>query len=1422
LLRFVRTSFTSWSFRKLLNHFYSLISNLNLLTSIVYKKTGGNPFYIKTFIYALIDEKELTFSKGEWKYSLETVQSYSASINIVDIINKKFKKLPKNQQSFLQHLSILGNRFELETSLKMLNDFGYTQEQMQDAQDKGFIDQSLGQYQFAHDQIQDYVFNSIEEEDKRRIHLKVGRFLEKAYKDRSFSDIISAVDHLNSAYKKGNFSKRLFKLNILALEEMLKKNDYPRAMEKVLWIKENLYDDSLWEKDHNNAFKFRFLSSKTLYLNAVHQSAYKEINSLIKELDNVNERIKCFTLFKDICVTQGKYFNELVDLGSSLFNSLGLYFPSGKKDLAQSVLKLQEKVSNNPLFKHPPDILKLKKAKNFKAETIISLLEHYWEVAYYLADLDMMQWAYLNIIETSFKYGNTKESCFGYVLYGAQLTSQREYKKASEFGTIALRLNHIFDNKEMLPKIHNFVANFINSYTKPFASNTVLYQKSLHQSKLNGDIVFGTWANFLMHFSDFLSGTSLEVLQQKLNDESDFILHSGDAKMISIFKVLVHTIERLHDDNEYSYIEDDKNAILLWKQENFYPALSWYGIIKAQSSFLYGNFEEGLNYLQTYVRNEENEVIMFPKIRLHFLRALLLLGKEDSITPEQEMILKADLAKFYSFAKASPKNFKFKKLLLSAESMKHTESVWDVAKMYDKCLVESRQLKNNFYTSLVGLCAGRFFQNLHFNDLASTYFNEAIAGLKQWGAFRPAKELKLFSENREKLLLNDSSQYSLSHSSSSNTEVSNLQSLLTSLNAISKAQNNKELIQTLMKIILQNATASKAILIFQDDNAFKIKARVDFEKESGDLLDLDYSATTIVPVHLISYVINTSQRLNLHNPSESGKFQLDPYIKSNRPASCLVIPALIEGSVKAILYLENKDLVTPLAHENIKTIEHLLTQAAIVFKNTSLYETLKSSEDNLTKAQEISNVGSWKFNSKDEKIVWSAQTYRIYELDPFSINIDYQWFSSHLHPDDADYVSKSVEKALKGERYYNVIHRIVTAKGNVRKVNQRAEAYYEGNIQKMSGTIQDITQYEEAKEEISRLSQVVYQGPYSTIITDIRGNIEYINEQTLKMTGYSKEEILGQNMNIFRSGIHTDDFYDGLWKTIKDEKSIWKGTFFNKMKNDDILDCHSSIFPVLNENNEILNFVTIQEDTTAQNIKDKLFLMQTRQAQMGEMLSMIAHQWRQPLSIITALTNSQRVNIMLEKSTTDGLLQNYTEIEEQVAYLSNTITDFRDFFKPDKKVTLTKSSTIITKVLKLIKHALRQASIKVQTHYLNDPEYKTFEHEMEQVILNIVKNSQDVFLDRKIEKPLIDITCDEINGDAVIIIEDNAKGIDKEVIDTLFLPYVSTKDQKHGTGLGLYMSKTIVEEHCGGELMVENTAQGARFSIKIPLKDLHA
>jgi signal transduction histidine kinase len=265
---------------------------------------------------------------------------------------------------------------------------------------------------------------------------------------------------------------------------------------------------------------------------------------------------------------------------------------------------------------------------------------------------------------------------------------------------------------------------------------------------------------------------------------------------------------------------------------------------------------------------------------------------------------------------------------------------------------------------------------------------------------------------------------------------------------------------------------------------------------------------------------------------------------------------------------------------------------------------------------------------------------------------------------------------------------------------------------------------------------------------------------------------------------------------------------------------------VVNEN--IVKIEEVMENKLAQmKAKDVQMLNQSRLAQMGEMISMIAHQWRQPLGVISAISIDMQIRLferrIYDLTTPKGRedmeeysLKNLHKINEFIQHLSKTIDDFRNFFKPDKVRTSFSLPILVDNTLNIGAHLLDTNCVKVVKNYSVDlPMINSFENEIMQVILSIINNGVDALIQNDIKEPCIYISIKESEvGNQVIYIEDNAGGIPEDIIPKIFDPYFSTKD-KNGTGLGLYIAQIIITEHCGGVMSVENTSRGACFKIEL-------
>jgi len=398
-----------------------------------------------------------------------------------------------------------------------------------------------------------------------------------------------------------------------------------------------------------------------------------------------------------------------------------------------------------------------------------------------------------------------------------------------------------------------------------------------------------------------------------------------------------------------------------------------------------------------------------------------------------------------------------------------------------------------------------------------------------------------------------------------------------------------------------------------------------------------------------------------------------------------------------------------------------------------------------------------------------------------------------------------------------------------------------------------LKQYKEAIEKSNIISK-----------TDTNGIITFVNDEFCKISGYSKDELIGQNHNIVRHPDVPEKTFKLLWDTIN-SKEIYKSTAKNRAKDGTTFYVNTTIIPIIDEDKKIQEFVAIRYDVTNEVVykhklqkkekelqelnatlekrvqektselqelnetlehrvqveiaknqeKQKVMFWQSRLASLGEMLANIAHQWRQPL------TELNLTIFTLKKSAVNGdeeeVKKYYDDSRKIIQNMSNTIDDFTNFFKPDKDKQLFKVQDSINEALHILEQLLKKEMISVKTKF-KDVEVLGITNELSQVIINLIKNSQEAFMHNGILIKEIAISVKKLDEYVLIEVEDNAGGIKYKNIYKIFEPYFTTKHKSQGTGLGLFMSKMICEQGLNGSLDVKSKKGTTTFSIKIPLE----
>ncbi|AXX94300.1 sensor histidine kinase [Arcobacter ellisii] len=243
-------------------------------------------------------------------------------------------------------------------------------------------------------------------------------------------------------------------------------------------------------------------------------------------------------------------------------------------------------------------------------------------------------------------------------------------------------------------------------------------------------------------------------------------------------------------------------------------------------------------------------------------------------------------------------------------------------------------------------------------------------------------------------------------------------------------------------------------------------------------------------------------------------------------------------------------------------------------------------------------------------------------------------------------------------------------------------------------------------------------------------------------------------------------------------------------------------------------------ETSKQKEQEQLLIQQTRLAAMGEMIGNIAHQWRQPLNALGLVLQNLKFSYDIGELNENMMSKSINKATMLTNSMSKTIDDFRNFFKPNKAKEEFSINENVFKAIELVESTFEHHHIKLEKYFsLEEPKFYGFPNEFSQVILNILTNAKDAIFENKIENPLVIVQTKIEDSNILISIKDNGKGISEEIINKIFEPYFTTKDESKGTGIGLYMSKLIIENNMGGKIEVKNDDEGAIFTIKLPINN---
>ena len=527
--------------------------------------------------------------------------------------------------------------------------------------------------------------------------------------------------------------------------------------------------------------------------------------------------------------------------------------------------------------------------------------------------------------------------------------------------------------------------------------------------------------------------------------------------------------------------------------------------------------------------------------------------------------------------------------------------------------------------------------------------------------------------------------------------------------------------------------------------------------------------------------------------------------------------------------IEDKDFDKISKEIYLKEIDILFDAIENMYKNVkSSNEKLSHTKSELIKAQKVAKTGHFVFDLKTDDFESSEVLNEIFELESEDKKSFNTWINL-IDPKDKESMMEYYNFISGNNLNFDKKYKIITPSGKEKWVHGIAIFERDENNKptKLFGTIRDITKNMEYETKLHQALTVFNNTHDGIMITDSDANIINVNRSFEKITGYKLQEVIGKNPRILKSEVHDKDFYKQMWDDIL-EKGSWTGEVTNKNKEGDYFQELLTINKIEDNNGNIINHIGVFNDITIQKEQEKILLQQSRTSAVGEMIGNIAHQWRQPLSVISTVSSGIRLHMQLDGKVENELLdEKLTMIVNQTKYLSKTIDDFRNFFRGDQKeIEEVLLIDTINKAATLTKDSFTNNFIEFKLNIDESIILKINENLFIQGIINLFNNAKDALIENLKDHRYFYVQAYKEENNIIIKLLDNAGGIKKENIAKIFDPYFTTKHKSIGTGLGLHMTHQIIDKHLNGHIHFSNqivnykdkTYTGAEFTIVLPLE----
>jgi predicted ATPase/signal transduction histidine kinase len=923
------------------------------LAALVRRKTGGNPFFIRRFLRFLQHGRLLSFdaSTGRWEWRLAEIERLDVTDNVADLLVRSLRTLPESTQEAVKVAACIGNK----ASLAMIADveglsLDAAATRLWVAVREGLLlplqsaDGSPTDgvcYQFAHDRVQQVAYSLLDEEQKKALHLKIGRRLDRDLgPDSGDSHVFEIVEQLNIAMDSiVDRAERihLAELNLRAARRATRSLAHGSALSYLRHGIELLPESG--PEEHDLAFALSREAVESAHLNgqrALADGLFQRAWALAR---TSVERAELYDILV-VAYTVQNEFADAVRAGKEGLALLGIELPD--EGIEDAMRVEMAAVRDNLKGRTGEELLEAHRMRGAEALRSARILSNLFATTY-INRQDLYPFVVARLVNLSLVHGNADESPFAYAAYGVVLESfTDDYATSHVFGRLGAELAERFDNPAQVCRAVGIFGAFVNHWRAPLRTSLPLLRVAVEKGLESGELQYANYWVTSIEKNLFHRGVELPQVLVEVENAVALGERTGLPSTLHwhlVFRQVVRCLQgHTRDRNSFDDGEFTESDFLATHADDPF-AICLYDLMRLQSSYLFGDLQLARAKAASVAERLAYQRGSLTIIEHNFYASLALLAYFDS-APSAEKDGLIDEAgvfvrKLRIWAANSPENYRHKERLVSAELARVTGRTLDAEALYEEA-IQTAHREGFLQDEALGLeLAGRFNRARSWGRAAEMYLSGSIRAYLRWGATAKAKALE---EEFPNLASPDAPSLAttVGPGGQRGDAALDLLGILKAAEVISSEVVMDRLFQRLMEVCLATAGAEYGALLVEEDGRPIVRIAVSVAKE-GALERTPLDESDEVPHTLVEWARAKLEVLVLTDASRQIMFASDPYVARRGVRSALVLPILRQSRLVGVLYLENNLATSVFTASRVRVLQLLSSQMAISLDNARLY-----------------------------------------------------------------------------------------------------------------------------------------------------------------------------------------------------------------------------------------------------------------------------------------------------------------------------------------------------------------------------------------------------------------------------------------------------------------------------------------------------